>query len=123
MKKIFRLGLMVIVLGSSAWVASGLVHAAPAQTVAPPESSAGERGEPSGSERRGGERGETNNSLLNVNTASLRQLQTLPGVGPRTAAWIVSHRPYRNAAQFRSRNARYISPLEWSRMARRVRFN
>lgn len=58
---------------------------------------------------------------VNVNTASSAQLSRLPNVGPQTAASIIRNRPYRNIAQFRSANKRFISPLEWRKISRRVR--
>ncbi len=60
-------------------------------------------------------------SPVNVNTASSAQLRSLPNVGPQTAASIIRNRPYRNIAQFYSANKRFISPLEWRILARRVR--
>src|SRR6476469_3852240 len=37
-------------------------------------------------------------SPVNVNTADLATLETLPGIGPATAQKIVDGRPYKNAA-------------------------
>ncbi len=103
------------------------VQAAPQRSKVVAENPSAETREGPKSERPGYEQGETRDGsstsrVVDVNTASLVTLRTLPNVGPQTAASIASHRPYRSAAQFRSRNARYISPLEWSQMARRVRF-
>lgn len=36
----------------------------------------------------------TNSSLININTALEKELDTLPGVGPVTAAKIINNRPY-----------------------------
>lgn len=71
--------------------------------------------------------GETNDGgrayvgSVNVNTASSAQLRSLPNIGPQTAASIIRNRPYRNIAQFRNANKRFISPLEWRELSRRVR--
>lgn len=71
--------------------------------------------------------GETNDDgrayagSVNVNTASSAQLRGLPNVGPQTAASIIRNRPYRNIAQFRNANKRFISLLEWRELSRRVR--
>lgn len=34
--------------------------------------------------------------LVNINTASVEQLETLPGIGPARARLIIEHRPYLN---------------------------
>ena len=35
--------------------------------------------------------------LVNINEATLRELETLPGIGPARAQLIIQHRPYRSA--------------------------
>ena len=60
-------------------------------------------------------------AVVRINSASVAQLETLPGVGPKLAAQIVRHRPYRNAAALESK-VKGIGPKLWSQNARRVSF-
>lgn len=58
---------------------------------------------------------------VNVNTATVAQLETLPGIGPKTAAQIVKGRPYKNAADFRAKVKR-IGNAEWGKIQSLVSF-
>ncbi|MBI4157752.1 helix-hairpin-helix domain-containing protein [Candidatus Woesebacteria bacterium] len=50
--------------------------------------------------------GETaQNSLINVNTASLKELDTLPGIGPVYGQSIIDHRPYSTPEELISKGA------------------
>lgn len=60
-------------------------------------------------------------SMVNVNTATVAQLETLPGIGPKTAAEIIKNRPYKNAADFRAKVKR-IGNAEWAKIEKRVSF-
>ena len=52
----------------------------------------------------GGESGQTG-GLININTASLNELDTLPGIGPVYAQSIVEHRPYSSVEELTSKGA------------------
>ena len=43
--------------------------------------------------------------LININTASLQELDTLPGIGPVYGQSIVEHRPYSNIEELMSKGA------------------
>jgi competence protein ComEA len=45
------------------------------------------------------------NLLININTASLDQLDSLPGIGPKHGQSIIEHRPYSNASELVSKGA------------------
>lgn len=47
----------------------------------------------------------TSQSLININTATSTELETLPGVGPVTAAKIIDNRPYTSIEELRDKNA------------------
>jgi len=49
--------------------------------------------------------GETSSGLINVNTASESQLDTLPSVGPVTAGKIIASRPYSSPEELLSKKA------------------
>jgi competence protein ComEA len=49
---------------------------------------------------------------VNINTASLAQLQTIPGVGSKIAAEIVEERPYINLAKFRQEIGKYVKSAQ-----------
>lgn len=46
-----------------------------------------------------------NNNLINVNTASLSQLDSLPGIGPVYGQSIIDHRPYSSVDELLSKGA------------------
>lgn len=45
------------------------------------------------------------NSLININTAGLKELDTLPGIGPVYGQSIIEHRPYSNVEELLSKGA------------------
>jgi competence protein ComEA len=45
------------------------------------------------------------NALININTASLDQLDSLPEIGPKHGQSIIEHRPYSNASELVSKGA------------------
>ncbi|ABW35051.1 competence protein ComEA [Deinococcus aerius] len=53
---------------------------------------------------------------VNINTATLAQLQTIPGVGPKIAAEIVDYRPYNNLAKFRKEIGKYVKSAQLEKM-------
>ncbi|WP_018467885.1 ComEA family DNA-binding protein [Calidithermus timidus] len=59
---------------------------------------------------------------VHINTATLAQLETLPGVGPKLAQEIIKHRPYKNAQQLQSK-VKGIGPTLWKKIAPYVLFN
>ena len=69
------------------------VGAAPAATAAPPETAA--RARTARPERKPAEPA---SSAVDLNTASEKELETLPGVGPATAKKILAGRPYSSVA-------------------------
>ena len=58
---------------------------------------------------------------VNLNTASAKDLETLPGVGPRIAAEIVKNRPYKDATEFQAK-VKGIGPSTWALMQKYVLF-
>lgn len=50
--------------------------------------------------------------LININTASSTQLDSLPGIGPVTSAKIISNRPYANIEELTSKKAVSVSVFE-----------
>lgn len=59
--------------------------------------------------------------VVHINTATVAQLETLPGIGPKLAAQIVKNRPYKNAPDLEAK-VKGISPKLWSRIKSRVLF-
>jgi len=59
---------------------------------------------------------------MNINTATLKQLETLPGIGPKIAANIIKNRPYKNAADL-ERKVKSIGPKTWKAIQPYVLFN
>ncbi|MCS7069514.1 MAG: helix-hairpin-helix domain-containing protein [Meiothermus sp.] len=58
---------------------------------------------------------------VNVNTATLAQLETLPGVGPKLAAQIIQHRPYKNAQELQAK-VKGLGPKLWASIKPYVHF-
>ncbi|MCX7600360.1 MAG: helix-hairpin-helix domain-containing protein [Meiothermus sp.] len=61
-------------------------------------------------------------AAVHINTATLTQLETLPGVGPKLAQAIIKHRPYKNAHDLQSK-VKGIGPTLWKKIASYVLFN
>lgn len=59
---------------------------------------------------------------VHINTATLAQLETLPGIGPKLAQEIIKHRPYKNAQELQSK-VKGIGPVVWKKIAPYVLFN
>lgn len=59
---------------------------------------------------------------VHINTATLAQLETLPGIGPKLAQEIIKHRPYKNAQELQSK-VKGIGPAVWKKIAPYVLFN
>ncbi|GIW31885.1 MAG: hypothetical protein KatS3mg071_2059 [Meiothermus sp.] len=59
---------------------------------------------------------------VHINTATLAQLETLPGVGPKLAQAIIKHRPYKNAYDLQGK-VKGIGPSLWKKIAPYVLFN
>jgi competence protein ComEA len=58
---------------------------------------------------------------VNVNTANLKTLETLPGVGPKIAAEIIKNRPYKNAKDLETK-VKGIGPKVWNEIKAYVLF-
>jgi len=58
---------------------------------------------------------------VHINTATLAQLETLPGIGPKLAQDIIKHRPYKNAQELQSK-VKGIGPALWKQIAPYVLF-
>ena len=58
---------------------------------------------------------------VNGNNASTRELETLPGVGPKVAAQIIKNRPYKNVQDFQTR-VKGIGPKTWRLMKKHIVF-
>jgi len=58
---------------------------------------------------------------VHINTATLAQLETLPGIGPKLAQEIIKHRPYKNAQELQSK-VKGIGPAHWKQIAPYVLF-
>jgi len=46
---------------------------------------------------------EASNALININSASLKELDKLPGIGPVYAQKIIDHRPYSDTSELKSK--------------------
>ncbi len=60
-------------------------------------------------------------ALVNLNTATLKQLETLPGIGPKTAQQIIKNHPYKSGIDLRAK-VKLITQAEWLKIAKRVTF-
>lgn len=58
---------------------------------------------------------------VNVNKATMAQLETLPGVGPKIAAEIIKYRPYKNAKDLETK-VKGIGSKTWMEIEPYVRF-
>jgi competence protein ComEA len=58
---------------------------------------------------------------VHINTANLKTLETLPGVGPKIAAEIIKNRPYKNAKDLETK-VKGIGPKVWSEIKAYVLF-
>ena len=62
--------------------------------------------------------GWSRNNQLDLNTASAKDLATLPGITPRTADRMIENRPYTSTRELVSRKV--LSPAEYNRIADKV---
>jgi len=60
-------------------------------------------------------------ALVNLNTATLKQLEALPGVGPKIAQQIIKYRPYKNVSDFRAK-VKLVNQAEWLKIQKLVTF-
>ncbi len=60
-------------------------------------------------------------ALVNVNTATTAQLETLPGIGPKIAAEIIKNRPYKSGQDLQSK-VKGIGPMVWNEIKKHVIF-
>ena len=58
---------------------------------------------------------------VHINSANLRTLETLPGVGPKIAASIIKNRPFKNSKDLESK-VKGIGPKVWSEIKAYVLF-
>ena len=58
---------------------------------------------------------------IDVNTASIRELQQLPGIGPELAERVVRHRPYHKLDELIARKV--LGRKEFARIKERIRVN
>ena len=58
---------------------------------------------------------------VNVNTATLKQLETLPGIGPKIAADIIKYRPYKSSKDLEAK-VKGIGSKTWTEIAPYVKF-
>ena len=58
---------------------------------------------------------------VNVNTATQRELETLPGIGPKIALEIIKHRPYRNGQELQDK-VKGIGPKTWNDIKNLITF-
>lgn len=58
---------------------------------------------------------------VNVNSAKLKALETLPGVGPKIAADIIKNRPYKNGKELQTK-VKGIGPKVWAEIKEYVLF-
>ena len=58
---------------------------------------------------------------VNVNTATIAQLETLPGIGPKLATDIVKNRPYKDGKELEAK-VKGIGPKLWSHIQKYVLF-
>ena len=58
---------------------------------------------------------------VNVNTATQKELESLPGIGPKIAQEIIKHRPYRNGQDLQEK-VKGIGPKTWADIKNLVTF-
>jgi competence protein ComEA len=58
---------------------------------------------------------------VNINTANLKTLETLPGIGPKIAAEIIKNRPYKNAKELETK-VKGIGKKVWNEIKEYVLF-
>ena len=58
---------------------------------------------------------------VNVNTATVAELETLPGIGPKIAADIVKNRPYKDSKELEAK-VKGIGPKVWTKIEKYVLF-
>ncbi len=58
---------------------------------------------------------------VNVNSASLKDLETLPGIGPKIATEIIKNRPYKNGKELQTK-VKGIGPKVWKDIQKYVLF-
>ena len=58
---------------------------------------------------------------IDINTASAREIELIPGVGPRMRGEFVEYRPYRSIEQFRREIGKYVNEQEVARLERYIR--
>ena len=58
---------------------------------------------------------------VNVNTATVAQLETLPGIGPKIAADIIKNRPYKSGKDLQAK-VKGIGPKVWADIRKYVLF-
>lgn len=92
-------GVVAMLTASDAWQGSGRSAVA-----------GGEHNSPSSSARK-----------VDVNVASIRELQKLPGFGPELAERVVRHRPYQKLDELIARKV--LGRKEFARIKERIRVN
>ena len=60
-------------------------------------------------------------TTVNVNKASLKDLETLPGIGPKIAADIIKNRPYKDGKELQTK-VKGIGPKVWGNIKKWVLF-
>lgn len=60
-------------------------------------------------------------TLVNLNTATLKQLRALPGVGPQTAQQIIKNRPYKSGVDLTTK-VKLMTQAKWLKIQKLVSF-